>query len=352
MSKGEVFKAYRAIVSDAKVLPYTQDGLQFLQSKNPAVSPGKAPWTWDEENPYAEEPMPIAFDSVVTLIRSSPKDASYGVDNFPVDILKQLTNTMAKKEFPTDTRLFLDLLIGFLNIVFIHGQCPPGVLSFYDAGELIRLRQGATKIRPIGKATTYRKIVDVAQQIPHRLDVQNKFGDIQFCGAAFGTEWMQNAMNIHSTTRCTVHLTTKTPTATQIGPDRSKILSGIARVIPALLPPIHRRLEAVQDVIYFGSESDPATIKQAVGLTQGQATSEQLYSLGIHPLSKELSALALQHNAGLLSAYIIDNVKTQHSTAELIDTADQGSRAKLKMEKHKILLQVCGDDLQARSIQS
>jgi hypothetical protein len=27
-------------------------------------------------------------------------------------------------------------------------------------------------------------------------------------------------------------------------------------------------------------------------------------------------------------------------------------RSKLKMEKHKILLQVCGDDLQARSIQS
>ena len=218
MSKGEVSKAYRAIVSDAKVLPYTQDGLQFLQSKNPAVSPGKAPWMWDEENSYAEEPVPIAFDSVVKLIRSTRKGASCGVDNFPVDILKQLTKTMAKKEFPTDTRLFLDLLIGFLNTLFIHGQCPPGVLSFYDAGELIRLRQGATKIRPIGKATTYRKIMDVAQQISHRLDLQNEFGDIQFCGAAFGTERMQNAMNIHSITRCTVHLTTKTPTATQIGP--------------------------------------------------------------------------------------------------------------------------------------
>jgi hypothetical protein len=114
-----------------------------------------------------------------------------------VDILKQLTKTMVKKKFPTDTRLFLDLLIGFLNIVFINGQCLPGVLSFYDAGELIRLRQGATKIRPIEKATTYRKIVDVAQQIPHRLDLQNEFGYIQFCGAAFGTERMQNAMNSH-----------------------------------------------------------------------------------------------------------------------------------------------------------
>ena len=30
MTKGEVSKAFRAIVSDAKVLPYSQDGLQFL----------------------------------------------------------------------------------------------------------------------------------------------------------------------------------------------------------------------------------------------------------------------------------------------------------------------------------
>jgi hypothetical protein len=84
-----VSKAYRAIVSDAKVLPYSQDGLHSLQSKNPAVSPGKAPWTWDEENPFAEEPVPIAFDSVIKLIRSVSKGASCGVDNFPVDILSE-----------------------------------------------------------------------------------------------------------------------------------------------------------------------------------------------------------------------------------------------------------------------
>ena len=131
------------------------------------------------------------------MIRSAPKGASCGVDNFPVDILKQLTKTVVKKEFPSDTRLFLDLLIGFLNNVFKHGQCPPGVLSFYDAGDAIQLRQGATKIRPIGKATTYRKVVDVAQQLPHRQDLQTAFGDIQYFGASFGTERMQNSMNIH-----------------------------------------------------------------------------------------------------------------------------------------------------------
>jgi hypothetical protein len=178
MTKGEVSKAYRAIVSDAKVLPYSLDGLQFLPSKNPAASPGEAPWNRDEEYIGAEDPILITFEGVVKVIRSAPKGASCGVDNFPVDILKQLTKTVTKKEFPTDTRLFLDLLIGFLNIVFTHGQCPPGVLSFYDAGEAIRLRQGATKVRPIGKATTHRKVVDVAQQLPHRQDLQTAFGDI------------------------------------------------------------------------------------------------------------------------------------------------------------------------------
>jgi hypothetical protein len=44
MTKGEVSKAFRATVSDAKVFPYSLDGLQFLQSKNPAASPCEAPW--------------------------------------------------------------------------------------------------------------------------------------------------------------------------------------------------------------------------------------------------------------------------------------------------------------------
>ena len=107
MTKGEVSKAFRAIVSDAKVLPYSLDGLQFLQSKNPAALPGEAPWNWDEEYVGAEDPILITFEGVVKLIRSAPKGASCGVDNFPIDILKQLTKTVTKKEFPTDTRLFL-----------------------------------------------------------------------------------------------------------------------------------------------------------------------------------------------------------------------------------------------------
>ena len=63
MTKGEVSKAFRAIiVSDAKVLPYSLDGLQFLQSKNPAASPGEAPWSWDEEYIGAEHPILITFE--------------------------------------------------------------------------------------------------------------------------------------------------------------------------------------------------------------------------------------------------------------------------------------------------
>jgi hypothetical protein len=40
----------------------------------------------------------------------------------------------------------------------------------------------------------YRKIVDVAQLLP---DLQEKFGDIQFCGASFRIERTQNAINVH-----------------------------------------------------------------------------------------------------------------------------------------------------------
>ena len=98
------------------------------------------------------------------------------MDNFPVDILKQMTKTQSKKEFPVDTRLFLDLLTGFFNRIFTFGQCPRGVLN---SGELIRLLQGESKVRPIGKATTYRKIVDVAQNKPHRAAQQEEFADLQ-----------------------------------------------------------------------------------------------------------------------------------------------------------------------------
>ena len=118
--------------------------------------------------------------------------------------------------------------------------------------------------------------------------------------------------------------------------------------MPDILSPT-QRLEAVQDVIYFGNEEGPVSIKQAVGLTQGQATSGQLYSLGIHPLNEELSALAHQHELGILSAYI-DDVKA-HSAAELIagiiaiqQNKEPDFGAKLNMNKHRILLESCLDD--------
>ena len=43
MSKGELSKAYRAIVTDAKVLPYSPEDLTFLQSKHPSPKPGSSP---------------------------------------------------------------------------------------------------------------------------------------------------------------------------------------------------------------------------------------------------------------------------------------------------------------------
>eukprot|EP01036_Dinobryon_divergens_P061930 gene61930-biopygen33732 len=317
MGQGEVSKAFRAITSDAKVLPHSPDGLEFLQSKHPSADPTAAPWTAGAEfDLEGGEPLLISFDSVVSLIRSSSKGASPGVDNFPIDILKQLAKTAVKKEFPVDTRLFLDLLTNFFNRIFTFGQCPRGVLSFYDAGELIRLLQGASKIRPIGKATTFRKIVDVAQNKPYREAQQAEFGNIQYCGAAFGAERMQNAMNIHLQANSGQTYSSSDYRDAYCHVDRSKILDAVKKVMPAALDPIQRRLIAVQDVIYYGNELGPDTIRQAVGLTQGQATSGQLYSLGIQPLNKEIAGIANQHPGAAVSAYI-DDVKT-HTSAQLV----------------------------------
>ena len=279
------------------------------------------------------------------------------MDNFPVDILKQLTKTQSKKEFPVDTRLFLDLLTWFFNRMFTFGQCPRGVLNFYDSGELIRLLQGASKIRPIGKATTFRKIVDVAQNKPHRAAQQEEFADLQYCGAAFGTERMLNAMSIHLQVNPDQTYSSSNYKDAYFHVDRSKILDAVMKVMPTALDPIHKRLTGVQDVIYFGNELGPDTIKQAVGLTQGQATSGQLYSLGIHPLNKEIAALANQHAGAAVSAYI-DDVKT-HTSAVLVDQiiSHQLHRgpaygAFLKMDKHRILLEACPTDLVAENLQA
>ena len=168
---------------------------------------------------------------------------------------------------------------------------------------------------------------------------------------------MQNSMNIHLSTHSNLTYSASDYSDAYRHVKRSKILTGVARIMPEILSPVQRRLEAVQDVIYFGSETGPVSIKQAVGLTQGQATSGQLYSLGIHPLNEELSALAHQHEPGILSAYI-DDVKA-HSESELIAgiIAIQQSKgpdfgAKLNMNKHRILLQSCLNDNRAVLLQS
>eukprot|EP01036_Dinobryon_divergens_P061859 gene61859-biopygen30604 len=119
--------------------------------------------------------------------------------------------------------------------------------------------------------------------------------------------------------------------------------------MPSALDTIQRRLTAVQDVIYFGNEQGPDTIRQAVGLTQGQATSGQLYSLGIQPLNNEIAVIANQLPGAAVSAYI-DDVKT-HTSAQLVEQIIELQLSKglaygafLKMDKHRILLEVCSTD--------
>ena len=114
---------------------------------------------------------------------------------------------------------------------------PQGVLRFYDAGELIRLLQRATKIRPIGKATSFRKIFDVAQQLPHRKALQAEFGDIQYCGASFGVERMQCAINIHLTVNPSQSYSSSDASDAYCHADRGRFLQGSPKLCLLLFLP-------------------------------------------------------------------------------------------------------------------
>ena len=168
---------------------------------------------------------------------------------------------------------------------------------------------------------------------------------------------MQNVMNIHLQANPNQTYSSSDYRDAYCHVDRSKILDAVLRVMPSALDPIQQRLTAVQDVVYFGNEQGPDTIRQAVGLTQGQATSGQLYSLGIHPLNREIADIANQIPGAAVSAYI-DDVKT-HTSAQLVEHIIELQLSKgpeygafLKMDKHRILLEVCPTDTEAQTLQT
>ena len=78
---------------------------------------------------------------------------------------------------------------------------------------------------------------------------------------------MQNAMNIHMQANPEKTYSSSDYRDAYCHVDRSRILDAVKKVMPTALDPIQRRLMAVQDVIYFGNELGPDTIRQAVGLT-------------------------------------------------------------------------------------
>ena len=104
---------------------------------------------------------------------------------------------------------------------------------------------------------------------------------------------MQSAMNIHLRRHPEHTYSSSDYADAYCHMDWSKILSQVEKVTPAALQSIQRRLVTSQDVTFYGNTDGSDTIKQSVGLTQGQTTSGQLlYSLGIHPLNQKISQLA------------------------------------------------------------
>ena len=78
--------------------------------------------------------------------------------------------------------------------------------------------------------------MDVAQQLPHCQDLQTAIGDIQYCGASFGTERMQNSMNIHLTTHSDLTYSSSDYSDAYCHVKRYKILTGGTRIMPERRP--------------------------------------------------------------------------------------------------------------------
>lgn len=346
IERGEVSRAWRAVISDSTVKGYSPGALEFLRSKHPApLDPSD--WTPNscDEGVHVATPH-ILMETVRSLIHTAARGASAGVDNFPIDILKQLSKPNLRKEFPPETTLFLQLLTGFINRVFVTADCPPGVLKFLDSGELVCLEQALGKIRPIGKATSYRKLSDSALQLPFRDNLRTHFKGLQYAGAAFGTERMQHSLRVHLQSQPELTYSSSDVADAYNNLNRHKILDGIEQLQPELLVPLQRRLASSQDMLFYGAEEGPVIIEARTGLQQGASTSGDLYSLAMHPLNLSLQDFARQHPAGMLSAYV-DDVKAHTAFQYITDIinhqieagADYGSR--LQMKKHKILLGRC-----------
>ena len=137
------------------------------------------------------------------------------------------------------------------------------------------------------------------------------------------------------------------------------MLSRVAQVMPATLLPIQQSLTAVQDVIYFGNALGPDTIKQAVGLTQGQATSGQtVMQLGYSERSTlcdrssprrrhPCSLYRWRQDSGVCVCCLSRKLSIRRS-----GTARPAYGAYLMMEKHRILLEVCATDATACALQN
>ena len=157
-----------------------------MQSKHPAANPSASAWSAGSDLELeGGEPVLISFDNVVSLIHSSSKGASPGVDNFPVDILKQLAKTAVKKEFPVDTRLFLDLLTNCFNLV-LPGVLP-GVTSLQiPSSPLSHISSALVVIAPLSVAVASQETRDNCELLSNSAAMEVESGvnldidDIEF----------------------------------------------------------------------------------------------------------------------------------------------------------------------------
>ena len=140
MTKGEVSKAFRAIMSDTKVLLKSLDGLQFFQSKSSAATSGVAPWTGTKNNASMRR-TPFQSPSKESLSWSDqPRRAPRVELATPLSQSKTADEDNDQERIPHKHPALPGPTPWFLEHCVNTWPVSSGVLSFYDAGEAIRRR--------------------------------------------------------------------------------------------------------------------------------------------------------------------------------------------------------------------
>lgn len=342
ISKGEVSRAFQVLLSDDQIVEPCMENVEYLRSLHPQrINPNQ--WTPPVNNVNAEEDetlMAIAneialdvdreldtisengnsavehplltADVLQDIVKHAPNCTAPGVDNFPMDILKALLKTDERRELETDVILFADLSAKFLNLIELGPMNNPDLnwtlqtARLFDGGELILLEKKDTdKKRPIAKATTWRKIWDMADCRLMKESLISLYGNVQLGSQPFGTERAYHCIQFSMQLFPSLDASNMDDIGAFNNNNRHKIMDQVHAILPHFTECFERRLMSEQSCYYGGLITGPELIMSAEGSQQGGPRSKDESNMGSHKHNVAL-ANCVEKNDGIFVAFVDD----------------------------------------------